>query len=97
VKDYVYIGGLIDGMYKTATSGAVHRVFHVGSGIGHSVNDRVGMIAWRVDRPVSVRYGPRGTFDVSRIYLDIARARKEPGWEPGIFLNEVLRRTWEFA
>jgi len=69
VKDYVYIGGLIDGMYKTATSGAVHRVFHVGSGIGHSVNDRVGMIA----------------------------ARKEPGWEPGIFLNEVLRRTWEFA
>jgi UDP-glucose 4-epimerase len=55
------------------------------------------MITERVDRPVSVRYGPRGTFDVSRIYLDITRAREELGWEPRISLDEGLRRTWEFV
>jgi UDP-glucose 4-epimerase len=96
VKDFIYIGDLIDGIYKAAFSDSVHRVFNIGSGIGHSVNDIVRRIAEKVDRPISMNYGPKGTFDVSRIYLDIALARKGLGWEPRISLDEGLRRTWEF-
>jgi len=97
VKDYIYIGDLIDGMYKAAFSDTAHRVFNMGSGIGHSVNDIVRMIAEKVDRPISVTYGPKGTFDVSRIYLDITRARKELGWGPKTSFDAGLRRTWEFV
>jgi UDP-glucose 4-epimerase len=97
VKDYVYIGDLIDGIYKAAFRDTVSRVFNVGSGTGHSVNDIVRMIAEKVDRPISVTHGPKGAFDVSRIYLDITRARKELGWEPRISLDAGLRRTWEFV
>jgi UDP-glucose 4-epimerase len=97
VKDFIYIGDLIDGVYKAAFRDTVHRVFNIGSGIGHSVNDIVRMITEKVGRPVSVNHLPKGTFDVSRIYLDIARARKELGWEPRISLDEGLRRTWEFV
>ena len=97
VKDYIYIGDLIDGMYKAAFRDTAHRVFNMGSGTGHSVNDIVRMITEEVGRPVSVNYLPKGTFDVSRIYLDITRARKELGWEPKISLEDGLRRTWEFV
>ncbi len=97
VKDFVYIGDLIEGIYRAAFSDTPSRVFNMGSGIGHSVNDIVRRIAGMVDRPISVNYGPRGTFDVSKISLDITRARIELGWEPRISLDEGLRRTWEFV
>lgn len=97
VKDYVYIEDLIDGMYRAAFGDPVHRVFNIGSGIGHSVSDIVRRISEKVDRPISVNYLPKGAFDVSRIYLDITRARKELGWEPRISLDEGLHRTWEFV
>ncbi|MBE0605810.1 MAG: NAD-dependent epimerase/dehydratase family protein [Deltaproteobacteria bacterium] len=97
VKDFIYIADLIDGMYRAAFSDTVHRVFNMGSGIGHSVNDIARMITEKVGRPVSVNHLPKGAFDVSRIYLDIARARNELGWEPKISLEDGLRRTWEFV
>ena len=97
VKDYIYISDLIDGLYKAAFRDTAHRVFNLGSGTGHSVNDIVGMITEKVGRHVSVNHLPKGTFDVSRIYLDISRAREELGWEPEISLDEGLRRTWEFV
>jgi UDP-glucose 4-epimerase len=97
VKDFVYIGDLIEGIFRAAFSDTQSRVFNMGSGIGHSVNDIVRMITEKVGRPVSVNYLPKEKFDVSRISLDITRARKELGWEPGISLDEGLRRTWEFV
>jgi len=97
VKDFIYIGDLIDGIYKAAFRDTVHRVFNMGSGTGHSINDIVRRIAEKVGRPISVNYGPKGTFDVSRIYLDITRARQELAWEPEVSLDEGLCRTWEFV
>ncbi len=97
VKDYIYISDLVDGLYKAAFSDTDHRVFNIGSGVGHSVNDLVRIMGTTVDRPISVEYGPRGKFDVTRITLDITRAKKELGWEPWIPLDEGLGRTWMFV
>ncbi len=97
VKDYIYISDLVDGLYKAAFSDTDHRVFNIGSGVGHSVNDLVRIMGSTVDRPISVEYGPRGKFDVTRITLDITRAKKELGWEPTTSLDAGLRRTWEFV
>lgn len=97
VKDYIYIGDLIDGIYKAAFNKTAYHLFNMGSGTGHSINDIVRMMGEKVDRPISVNYGTKGTFDVSKIYLDITRAQKELGWEPKISLNVGLYRTWEFV
>ncbi len=97
VKDYIYIGDLVDGICRAAFRNTTHRVFNIGSGIGHSVNDLVERLSATVGRTIPVRCGPKGRFDVSRITLDITRAKEQLGWEPRISLEEGLRRTWEFV
>lgn len=97
IKDYIYISDLIDGIYKAAVNKTIHRIFNIGNGTGHSINDILKMITQKIDRPVLINYGPKGKFDVSKIYLDIKRAQQELGWEPKISLDVGLSRTWEFV
>ncbi|OQA91335.1 MAG: UDP-glucose 4-epimerase [Bacteroidetes bacterium ADurb.Bin234] len=96
IKDYVYITDLIDGIYKAAFSNTKHRVFNIGSGAGHSINDVLKLLTQIIEKKILVNYKPQEAFDVSKIYLDITRARRELGWEPQISLDAGLSRTWEF-
>ena len=82
VKDYIYIDDLVEGIYRAAFLRTSSRIFNLGSGVGHSVNDLVRIITDVVGHQFTVIYSPRGTHDVSRIFLDITRARSELGWEP---------------
>jgi UDP-glucose 4-epimerase len=97
VKDYIYIEDLIDGIYKAAFFKTAYNVFNLGSGKGHSINDIVKMMGNKTGRPILVKYSQKRKFDVSNIYLDITRARKELEWEPKISLTMGLYKTWEFV
>lgn len=96
VKDYLFIEDLVEGIYRAATLTATSRVFNLGSGLGHSVNDLIRLIGEVAGRTFPVTYTPKATYDVSRIVLDISRARQELGWEPHTPMESGLRRTWEF-
>ena len=96
VKDYLFIDDLVEGIYRAATLNPPSHVFNLGSGIGHSVNDLVRLIGEAVGRPLDVIHSSKQTHDVSRIVLDISRARRELDWEPTTPMELGLRRTWEF-
>lgn len=96
VKDYIFIDDLVEGIYRAAFLKGSSRIFNLGSGVGHSVNDLVQIITNVVKQPFTVMYSPKGAYDVSKIFLDITRARRELGWEPATPLNIGIERTWNF-
>lgn len=97
VKDYIYIDDLVEGIYRAAFLKSSSRIFNLGSGVGCSVNDLVQAIAGVVNCPLTVIYSPKGSHDVSKIYLDIARARVELAWEPATPMGVGIRDTWDFV
>ena len=96
VKDYIYIDDLVEGIYRAAFLKTSARIFNLGSGVGRSVNDLVRTIAEVVNLPFTVIYSSRGAHDVSKIFLDNTRARRELDWEPAIPIDVGIVSTWDF-
>lgn len=96
VKDYIYIDDLVEGIYRAAFARSSSRIFNLGSGTGRSVKDLVQTMTAVVKKPFTVVYSSRGDFDVSKIILDISRARAELGWEPVTLIDAGIASTWDF-
>ena len=95
-KDYIYIDDLVEGIYRSSFLKSSSKVFNLGSGVGHSVNDLVRIITNVVGHEFTVIYGSKGAHDVSRIFLDITRAGSELGWKPVTPIEVGIERTWSF-
>lgn len=96
VRDYLHIADAVAGLIRLAE---VERhalgpdpVFNLGSGIGTSLAEVVGLIGAVTGRPPEVRYLPGRAFDVPRNVLDIARVGERLGWRPRLALREGIGR-----
>jgi len=92
VRDYFHVADAAAAMTRALTYGGQHRLFNIGSGIGHSVNEIVDAIELQVGRSVRRVFMPGRAFDVPTNVLDITRAREHLGWTPGIPLTQGLSR-----
>ena len=97
VRDYIFIDDLVDGIYKAASLDPFSRVFNLGSGVGHSLNDIVEVIRKVTGRDIRVSYKAKRSFDVPSIYLDICRAKQELSWMPSVSLETGIEKTWQFV
>lgn len=94
VRDYLYIGDAVSALRRAADYRGEARVFNIGSGAGHSVNEILAAVEATVGKKAQVRYTPGRKFDVPVSILDISRAQSELGWAPTIDLAEGLRLTY---
>lgn len=97
IRDYIFIEDLIDGIYKAASSCTRSKIFNLGSGVGHSLNEIVDVMRRVTGRQIQVVYQARRSFDIPCVYLDIARAKKELSWEPAVSLETGIEKTWNFV
>jgi len=97
VRDYIFIDDLIDGMYKAISVNALSRVFNLGSGIGHSLNEILDVIRNVTGKEIKVVYKAKRSFDIPSIYLDICRAKQELSWAPSVSLETGIEKTWKFV
>ena len=97
VRDYVYVGDLVEGIYRAALQPTLSRVYNLGSGEGHSLNAIIAIMRSVIGDRVQVVYKPGRVFDVPKIYLDISRAQMELNWRPEMLLAAGIRETWEFV
>lgn len=92
MRDYVFIADISHALVKALTYSGELKVFNIGSGQAHSLNDVIHVIERVTGRPLQVRYTPGRSFDVPISVLDISRAGRYLHWTPTISLFEGIAR-----
>ena len=72
---------------------ATGRVFNIGTGSSHTLNEVYAAIADQLGFTAKPTYGPPREGDIKHSLADIARARKELGYEPKAHFHEGLKKT----
>jgi UDP-glucose 4-epimerase len=96
LRDYVYASDIANAFYRASLYQGESRVFNIGSGHGHSLNDIIAAIENITEVPLQVKYLPGRPFDVPVNVLDVTRAKSHLGWEPKVRLEEGVWSAWEW-
>lgn len=97
VRDFLYIEDMVDACCRVlANDMESWRVFNVGAGEGHSINQIRQLVEDVTQMPVPAIYRPPRPCDVRRIVLDCSKLRSDLGWAPIVPLTEGIRRTWQW-
>ncbi|MDE6128030.1 MAG: NAD-dependent epimerase/dehydratase family protein, partial [Lachnospiraceae bacterium] len=96
VRDYIYIEDAIDGILRIAERQGSFRLYNLGSGTGHSLNEVLQVIAGVTDKMPQVIYRSNRSVDVPVNVLDISRFRQDFGCFEPIGLEEGIGRLVHF-
>lgn len=93
-RDFVYIADLVEALLRTLGRSTGYDVFNIGSGTSVSVGELIATIqsVAGTDLPI-VCEGEVRSQEISDVYADIAKARRELDWIPAYSLTEGLERT----
>jgi UDP-glucose 4-epimerase len=91
VRDYVYVGDVVDVVFSLMEAPREPQVVNLGAGRGHTLNELIALIEDVSGRRLEVDRRPARSFDVSAIVLDIARLRALVGFEPTPLETGVAR------
>jgi UDP-glucose 4-epimerase len=92
-RDFVYVDDVVRGLLLEPGHGGV---FNIGSGVETTVlelHERCRAVSGDARKPL---LAPPREGDLRRSVLDVSLAERELGWQPGVSLDDGLRRTWEW-
>lgn len=95
-RDFTFIGNAVQANLRAATadaSVATGRVFNVGTGHSHTLNDLYRELAEILGFPHAPQYGPVRAGDVQHSLADISRGRRELGYAPMEDFRAGLEQT----
>jgi UDP-glucose 4-epimerase len=72
---------------------ATGRVFNIGTGKSHTLNEVYATIAEHLGFTAKPVYGPEREGDIKHSLADISRASKELGYQPRAHFHEGLKKT----
>jgi UDP-glucose 4-epimerase len=96
LRDYVYASDIAHAFLQASRYEGKLKVFNIGSGHGHSLNDLIAAIESITQVPLQVKYLPGRPFDVPVNVLDTSRAKAHLGWEPKVRLEEGVFAAWQW-
>lgn len=96
VRDYIHVKDIAHALLKALTYSGENKIFNIGSGQGHSLNEVIDVIEKVTGQALRVKYADARSFDVPINVLDISSARDYLQWEPTVSLFEGITRmhTW---
>ena len=92
IRDYVYVGDVVDAFLRVASYTGGQRVLNIGTGEGKSLKDVIAAIESLLGRGVAYTLLPGRKFDVPVSILDSSRACAALGWRPKTSFDNGLSR-----
>ena len=96
VRDFVYAADVGQAFVSAAQHEGAARIFNIGGGSGHSINDIIGTLERLLGRAVERRVFPARPFDPPVNVLDIRRAHNELQWSPTVAFEEGVARALDW-
>jgi nucleoside-diphosphate-sugar epimerase len=99
-RDFVYIDDMVAGVRLAAeTRAAAGRAFNLGTGVGTTTEELIGLAERVSGRTLGVSRGTGPVREVERFHrvADVTAAAKILGWEATVTIEEGIRRLWETA
>jgi UDP-glucose 4-epimerase len=93
VRDYVYIGDVVQAMLQTMDYRGEQRIFNIGAGRGTNLVEIIKLLEQLLERPVRHRFLAGRAFDVPVNVLDISRAQQVFNWTPRTTLREGMQQV----
>jgi len=94
IRDYIHVTDIASALTKALTYSGETRIFNIGSGVGHNLNEVIQVIESITAQPLRVKYTESRSFDVPINVLDISRARKDLNWKPTVSFQEGIARVY---
>jgi len=98
-RDFNYVDNAVSANLLAClapSSVATGRVFNVGTGRSHTLNEVYATIAEHLGFTGKPNYGPPRAGDIKHSLADISRATKELGYQPKFHFHDGLRKTVEW-
>jgi len=93
VRDFIYIGDVVDALVIAADDAGGTRILNIGSGQGRSLREVIAAIETALGKPLKVVFKPGRPTDVPVSVVAIDRAREALGWAPKVDFPSGLDRT----
>jgi UDP-glucose 4-epimerase len=101
-RDFNYVENAVSANLLACTAPsavATGRVFNIGTGQSHTLNELFAAIAVQLGFSAKPNYGPTREGDIQHSLADISRATTELGYQPKFYFHDGLRKTvaWYLA
>ncbi|HTL28727.1 MAG TPA: NAD-dependent epimerase/dehydratase family protein, partial [Tepidisphaeraceae bacterium] len=93
VRDFIYVGDVIDALELASRDQSDFRIFNIGRGEGRNIREIVGMIERLLGRKLQIVWKDARAIDLPVSVVSNARAKEVLGWTPKTTLDEGLRQT----
>jgi UDP-glucose 4-epimerase len=97
IRDYIYINDLADAIFSVVNSSSIRSsAYNIGTGVGFTINDIIGVISSQVESKINVLYQDSRFFDVKSVILDVSKIYYEIGWQPSINIDDGIKMLIAF-
>lgn len=97
VRDFIYVGDVVEALHALTTYRGRYQVFNIASGVGRSLTQMIELVEDATNRKIGIFRLPSRPMDVAVNVLDIHRAADELGWAPRTSVRTALQRTVAWA
>lgn len=97
VRDYLYIGDMVEACARFLAPDAVRGTFNVATGIGHSLNQLRAIVERVCGATLRVAHVPAREVDLRHAVLDASRLQRRLGWRPAMTIEPGIRATWDWV